>query len=216
MSELKICHKHISNDLCNQPILNDVYVINEQSIPKRIGVYVITHTHDNIHAERYVGVTKNLYRRICHHSNKEIIYIDLYITDDIDLAESLERILMELIKPATNRRFTPLSDKDKEIMKELLCDDILRNYISDNKIKIGCRYLKYIVNGEDYNNWIDKKDFIKQRKINKEEDYIRPRKIGLINCETPYITLPNFFGKKGQYVNIEYINDKEIKVRLIN
>lgn len=49
----------------------------------------------------------------------------------------------------------------------------------------------------------------------ENEEYIKPRKIGLINGETHYITIPNDFGVKGQYVNIEYVNEKEIKLTLI-
>lgn len=135
MSEINILYTHVT----------DVY---NSSIPKRIGAYVITHTCDNVHAERYVGSTKNLYNRMHGHCNKSIIYIDLYITDDIYLAQSLERILMELINPATNVIIPSLSDKDKEIMDELLRDTNIKEYISNNVVKIGCRYLKYITHNE--------------------------------------------------------------------
>ena len=50
----------------------------------------------------------------------------------------------------------------------------------------------------------------------EDKKYVKPRKIGLINGETPYITLPIGFGVKGQYVSIEYININEIKVKLIS
>ena len=131
MSNLKIYYEHISN-FCTQ------------TIPKRIGAYVITHTFDNIHAEKYVGSTKNLYNRICGHYDKVTIYIDLYITDDIYLAECLERVLMELINPATNKRISSLSDNDKELMNELLEDTDIKEHLSNNIIKIGCRYLKCV------------------------------------------------------------------------
>lgn len=137
MTEIEIYYTRIS----------DLYV---KSLPKRIGAYVITHTPDNIHAEKYVGSTKNLYNRMYEHFNKEIICIDLYITDDIDLAESLERILMELIRPATNSVISPLSDKDNEIMKELLEDTNIKEQLSNNIIKIGYRYLKYINHNKRY------------------------------------------------------------------
>ncbi len=59
MTEINILYSHIT----------DVY---NSSIPKRIGAYVITHTFDNIHAEKYVGSTKNLFKRMHGHCNKEI------------------------------------------------------------------------------------------------------------------------------------------------
>lgn len=135
MSEINILYSHISDLLI-------------QSIPKRIGAYTITHTKDNIHAEKYVGSTKNLYNRMRGHYNKKIIHINLYITDDIEMAQSLERILMELINPATNIQITSLSDKDTEIMKELLEDTNIKECISNNITKIGYRYLKYITRNE--------------------------------------------------------------------
>ncbi len=118
--------------------------INNQSIPKRIGTYVITHTYDNIHAERYVGSTKNLYNRLNNHYNKDIVYIDLYITDDVEIANSLERVLIELINPATNIRIPSLSNKDRDLMIELLENPEIKKDIYNNTVKIGCRYLKYI------------------------------------------------------------------------
>ncbi len=132
MSNIDIIYEHIT----------DLYT---QSIPKRIGSYVITHTYNNINVERYVGSTTNLYNRLnTHLSNKNIIYIDMYVTDNLELALSLEKILMELIKPATNIRVTSLSDEDKEIMNNLLNNAKLKDYISSNEIKIGYRYLKYV------------------------------------------------------------------------
>jgi len=132
MSEFKIHHER---------------VYDKYSISKRTGSYVITHAHDNIHVEKYVGAAKNMYDRMLWHSrNKNVIYIDIYVTNDIELAQSLERVLMKLIKPATNLTSLPLSDKDKEIMNELLCNDKQKNIISENIIKKGCRYLSYVIN----------------------------------------------------------------------
>jgi len=118
------------------------------SVPKRIGAYVITHTPDNIRAERYAGSTNNLYKRMndLDHCNKNILYICMYITDDIILAQRLERIFMELVKPATNKILSPLSNDDRELMKELHEDIKFKEILSDNGIKIGCRYLKYVKN----------------------------------------------------------------------
>lgn len=45
MTDVKIYHARVSN---------------KWILPKCIGAYVITHTYDNIHAERYVGATTNL------------------------------------------------------------------------------------------------------------------------------------------------------------
>ncbi len=139
MSEINISYVHIL----------DVY---NSVIPKRIGAYIITHSYDNIHAERYVGSTRNLFSRMSAHWSKNkignMIYIDIYVTDDISLAQSLERILMELIEPATNRRIAPLSDDDNKIMSELLRDTKLKECVSNNVVKIGYRYLKY-VNGDN-------------------------------------------------------------------
>ena len=137
MLNLKIHHECIT-DLC------------KQSIPKRIGTYVIVHTKDNIYAEKYIGSTKNLYNRMCGHCDKEIIYIDLYITDDMLLAESLERILIYIIKPTSNTQNPQLINNDDELMKELLDCDNLKELIMNNTIKIGYRYLKYIHNKNTY------------------------------------------------------------------
>ncbi len=99
-SNLSIHHSRVTND-------------NISSILCSAGAYVITHTPDNIHAERYVGSSKNLYQRRRGYCNNGIIYTDVYVTNDIDLAESLERVLMEIIKPAMNIHILPLSEKDK-------------------------------------------------------------------------------------------------------
>ncbi len=42
------------------------------------------------------------------------------------------------------------------------------------------------------------------------------RKIGVLNSEgTTYITLPKRFGVKGNYVRIDFVNDKKIELTLI-
>lgn len=42
------------------------------------------------------------------------------------------------------------------------------------------------------------------------------RKIGFLNSDgTTYITLPKGFGTKGNYVRIDFINDKKIELTLI-
>lgn len=56
-----------------------------RSVPKKTGAYVIIRTLDKITAESYVGSTKNLYNRMCCHKNKEMIRIDLFITNDMML-----------------------------------------------------------------------------------------------------------------------------------
>ncbi len=127
--------------------------LRTESIPKRIGAYIMTHTPDNVHAEKYIGSTRNLYNRMHSHNDKKVIYIDIYITDNIELAHSLERILMELIRPATNIKISPLSDNDKVTMKELLEDTNIKDHTLDNIIKIGFRHLKYIIKNDiEYTN----------------------------------------------------------------
>jgi len=138
MTELTILYDHVHKKYL-------------KSIPERTGAYVICHTYDNICVEKYVGSTINLHKRIYGHFDKNILYVDLYITDDIKLAESLERVLMKLIKPATNLKFLHLSDKDKDLIDDLLNDDISLNYILNKDIKIGYRYLKYIIRNNESN-----------------------------------------------------------------
>ena len=155
MSDIKIQHLRMYND------------IYEYMIPERIGTYVITHTINNIHVEKYVGATKSLYLRMHSqdHHTKKIMYVDLYITDDIDLAESLERILISLIKPATNKIMQSLSDKDMELMKELLEDTIIKEHVSEKIMKIGHRYLKYINGNEKSLKKISTNTKIKKDKL---------------------------------------------------
>jgi len=130
MPDTKIHHARISN----------IY-----TLPERICAYVITHTPDNVHVEKYVGASNNLRNRMYTHY-KNIIHIDLYVVDNIHIAESLERILIELIKPATNKIIPLVYEWDKDLMKELLENDKMKSYIfSNNTYKIGYRYLKYII-----------------------------------------------------------------------
>lgn len=50
----------------------------------------------------------------------------------------------------------------------------------------------------------------------EEQEFIKPRKIGKITKdEIPYITLPHGFGEIGQYVQISFISDDELKLTLI-
>ena len=194
MSEIEIYHVRIL-DLCTQ------------SIPKRIGTYVVTHTPDNIHAEKYVGSTKNLYNRIYSHCDKEMIYIDLYITDDIDIAESLERILIELIIPATNIIIPSLSDNDNEVMSELLMNTNIKEHILNNVVKVGYRFLKYI----------DKNDKKFTEKPVKNEQVIMTefeRKI-CRNGDNKYMFIPREWGKLGDMVKVEIINENELKITKI-
>ena len=131
MSEFKIHHER---------------VYDEHLTPERTGAYVITHSHDKMHVEKYVGATKNIRKRMFWHSgNKNIIYVDVYLTNNLDIAQRLERILMKLIEPATNLVHLSLSDKDTEIMNELLKDDVIKECILENTIKVGCRYLSYVI-----------------------------------------------------------------------
>ncbi len=120
----------------------DVY---NHLIPEEIGAYVITHTWDNVYAQKYIGSSNNLHRRIGEHWNKNIIFADLYITDDLYMARSLERILTELIIPITNISVQSLYKEDKEIMNALLKNSNILQYTTNNVVKIGCRYLKCII-----------------------------------------------------------------------
>ena len=158
MSNLKIWHKRLSN---------------AHILPKKIGSYVIIHTHDNILAKKYVGSTNNLLNRMSAHLCRDIIgniiYIDIYVTEDIKTARSLEKILMKLIRPVTNVNIPPLSDTDKEIMKELLEDDNLKKHIADDNIKIGCRYLKCIIGNKiEHKKYIPRREGIKPVLIEEE------------------------------------------------
>lgn len=152
--------------------------VHNSSIPKRIGAYVITHTFDNLHAERYVGSTKNLFIRMYGHYDKNIIYVELYITDDVELAESLERILMELIKPATNKLIPPLSEKDREIMNELLRNTDIKERTSNNIVKVGYRCLKYI-NKHNDNRARKPRVISNKRIISHERKVTIPEGLGL-------------------------------------
>jgi len=193
MSEINILYSHIT----------DVY---NSSIPKRIGVYVITHTKDNIHAEKYVGSTKNLYNRMHGHYNKKIIHIDLYITDDIEMAQSLVRILMELIEPATNINIPSLSDKDIEIMKELLEDTNIKECILNNITKIGYRYLRYITKNE-------KLPIIEQRKLTKTPTHamLSFNQRILERCGFPTSEEYNVIYEDGKITIVKEIKSVEIK-----
>lgn len=112
-------------------------------LPNKIGAYVITHTYDNINAEKYVGSTENFCNRVNSHYKKRVIYIDLFVTNDIHLAKSLEKVLIKLIRPFTNIKTPSLSDEDKELMKELLENTEIQKYILEKHVKTGYRYLNY-------------------------------------------------------------------------
>jgi len=191
MSDINILYSHIS-DLCNQ------------SIPKRIGAYVITHTFDNIYAEKYVGSTKNLYNRIHGHCNKEMIYIDIFITDDILVAQSLERILMELIEPATNSIIYPLSDRDIELMNELL-DTNIKEHTSNNIVKIGYRYLKYIDHNKRY---LSKRT--KKLNIKIEKSYLDSLNIFKVSSKSE---IELRFKKSDQQTAVQYIILEYMKLK---
>ena len=174
--------------------------LNEYStnlIPERVGVYVITHTPDNINAEKYVGSTTNLHKRMGGHCNKNIIYVDLYVTDDINIAQSLERIFIELIKPATNVISLNLSETDREILYELDKDNNIREHIHNNIVKIGYRYLKYISHDEKV----------------YEPPKFEIRRVQLIAGVTPTISIPIKYGfKKGDSVKVEQMDEKTVKL----
>lgn len=132
MEEFDIEYIHIEN-ICTQ------------SIPNKTGVYIINHSYDNIHAEKYVGSSKNICKRISDHNDKKIISIDLFITNDINLAKKLEKLLIELIKPLTNKSM-PYIIPDKNLMNKLLENDEIYEIIeklSNDSIKIGYRFLTY-------------------------------------------------------------------------
>ncbi len=192
MSEFKIYYERIS----------DLY-----TLPKRIGAYVITHTTNNTHAEKYIGSTKNLYNRI-HNHNKNIIYIDIYVTDDIDLAESLERVLIELTNPATNIQIPSLSYNDNELMKELLEVTNIKNHTLENTVRIGYRYLKYFNKKEKYNYTINLNCGIIRTEI---KSLIETKWNRLITLRKEYLDEMNF--KAGKY-EVTYDKD-EIRIKKI-
>ena len=192
MSDINILYMHISN-------------IYAQSIPKRIGAYVITHTYNNTHAEKYVGSTKNLYKRMNNHHEKKIICIDLYITDNIELSESLERILMKLINPATNSIIPSLSDNDKELMKELLEDTNINEHALDNIVKIGCRYLKYISQDKRY---LTKRT--KRLNIEIEKSYLNVLNMFIISHK---YEIEKKYGKSTQSTALQFIIYEFVKSR---
>ncbi len=196
MKTFEIYHERIT-DLCTQ------------SIPKRIGAYVIVHTKDNIHAEKYVGSTTNLCNRRHGHYNKGIIYIDLYMTDYIEFAQSLERVLMKLIEPTTNKIIPSLYDEDNELMNEVLENDKLKELILDNTIKIRCRYLKCNIRIENDRNPkvtiiednIPKNVRIEQRTIT------RTKKGAILSLNMKYL---NEIGlNAGKYYTVIYDDKKE-------
>ena len=124
-----------------------------KSLPDRIGTYIITHTYDNIHAKKYVGATANLHNRICGHNDKNIIHVEIYVTDSIHLARLLEKILIYLIRPVTNSTITSLSYKNEKLMNKLLIEHKIKEYTLNNISKIGSRYLKVIKKKNDtFNN----------------------------------------------------------------
>jgi len=147
-----------------------IRISNIYTLPEKIGVYVITHTPDNIHAEKYVGMTKNVYNRLLYgHLEKNIIYIDIYPTDNINMAQSLEKVLIKLIKPVTNIKHLYLSNKEEELMYKLIEDDKINRYIFENNIKIGYRNLKYIIGNEiKYNNYKEHNERMKSVQIEEE------------------------------------------------
>lgn len=122
---------------------------------------------------------------------------------------------MELINPATNMEISPLSDKDKELMKELLEDTKIKEYTSNNTVKIGCRYLKY-------NNRTN------IRKINKIAEkkhgaipisaellkLVKQKQLEISNEKSKIVTLTevsNEIVRKGLELMIKENNTKEIK-----
>ena len=134
--------------------LYDIHLINQ-----KICAYIITHIHDNI-AKKYVGSTENLSNRIYYgHHDKKLIYIDIFETDNIHFARSLEKILMNLIKPASNKKYQSLSDKEIDLNNDLLKNVLIKEHILENTIKVGYRYLKYINNNEKNNNYINTKKY---------------------------------------------------------
>lgn len=180
MSDIKIEHYRTS-DMC--------------TIPDSIGSYVITHTSDNIHAEKYVGSTKYLHSRICDHCDKNILYVDIYVIDNIDNARSLERILMNLIKPSSNKRILYLLDKDNTLMKEILENGEIKDYIFENTIRIGCRHLRYIIDNEtEYNKHVKSTEEFKSLRTTlpvfpEELAAIKEKQLELINKRGKILTL---------------------------
>ncbi|MDD3474300.1 MAG: GIY-YIG nuclease family protein [Candidatus Dojkabacteria bacterium] len=120
--------------------------LNEYILPERCGAYIITHTTDN-HVEKYVGSTENLKKRMIGHYNKDIMYIDILITDDVQLAYSLEKILIHTLRPITNSKTYKLNDNDEEIADKLIKEGLIEQ-LDDKEFKIGYRYLKYIITKE--------------------------------------------------------------------
>lgn len=133
------------NIIITEPEISHERFFNKHDIPKSIGAYVITHNINNSHIERYVGSTNDIYHRINSHCDKEILYIDVYVTNDILTALSLERILMNLIKPATNIRMIELLEMDDYLKNKLIKNDEIKEYINNDNIKIGRSYLKKVL-----------------------------------------------------------------------
>ena len=183
--------------------INYIHISNifKQSIPTRTGAYIITHTHDNIHVEKYVGSSKNLHQRMCNHNKKIIMNIDLYVTDDINVARSLEIIIMKLIMPSTNIIINTLSDKDKELMKKILEDTKLKEQILNTNIKIGYRHLKLIDAHNKYE--IERKIINKAGAIplsNELIELVKNRQLKMSNEKGKVVTLTevsNEIVKKG-------------------
>lgn len=120
--------------------------LSKYMIPNRCGAYVITHITNN-HVEKYVGSTENLQRRKYGHHNKNVIHIDLFVTDDIFLAQRVEEVLIYMLKPASNHKTYTITDDDKILMNELiegLTDEERYKVLREKEFKIGYRYLKYV------------------------------------------------------------------------
>lgn len=74
-------------------------IYNKNDIPRWCGAYMIITKS----GKRYIGSSENLRKRLFSHNNKDIKYIELYITDTVECARSLESDLILDLKPELNK-----------------------------------------------------------------------------------------------------------------
>jgi len=116
-------------------------------LPDMLGAYVITYiSSDRLYALKYIGSTIDLKHRFGNHKDKVIHHIDIYMTDTLEFAQCLERILISILRPlceVTNIMFYSISKQDQNIISELKESDTYEKLskIGKEEIKIGYRYL---------------------------------------------------------------------------
>jgi len=114
------------------------------NLPSKIGAYVITYiSQDKTHALKYIGSTEDLRHRLYNHTDKNILYVDIYMTNTLDFAKRLEGVLINILSPicyVTNLHIPLL---DKGMLEELEENDTYNKLVKTGKedVKIGYRYL---------------------------------------------------------------------------